>query len=240
MAYANLTKTRAARGADFISRTTLLTKMGDWEPIPKGPSQVVCKEKIINLPQPSERRSLCMLHHVTPSVITDCRVGYLYEEFVVEIVANRASRSNPLPIASEFNPSDELAKFLVHGNAEERLTIAEAKEQLARFVRSFIGTIADSLRSRQGSHIQLTENGQFRENVARSLLHRFSVGLYEQINFLNALLKEITPVAASSQFGSASGVLTKVGDELVVKSTGHKAPPLFIDPQWVKASIPRN
>lgn len=157
-----------------------------------------------------------------------------------EALAQRMLSASPLPLATEFNPSDDLARFLARGSGENQLTLVEAKKQLKRFVRSFIGTIADSLGDRQLSRVQLTENGQFRENVARALLHRFPVGVYEQGDFLTILLEEITPVAKGGQFGTASGVLTEDYDELFVKPTGHKAPPLLSDVHWVKATTPVN
>ena len=155
-------------------------------------------------------------------------------------LVKRTFSSSSLPLASEFNPSDALAQFLVDDGVENHLTPAEAKNRLKRFVRSFVGTIADSLEDRQIPRAQLTENGEFRENVARALLHRFPVRVYRQGDFLTALLKEITPVAMSGQFRTVSGVLTRANGELVVELTGHKAPPLLPDAPWVKATTPGN
>jgi hypothetical protein len=157
-----------------------------------------------------------------------------------EELAKRIPSSSPLPLVQEFNPSDKLARFLVAGSGEYPLTTAEAKKRLKRFVRSFIGSIADSLEGRHVPCVQLTENGKFRDNVARALIHRFPVGVYEQGDFLTALLDEIIPVARSRQFCTISGMLIEAGGELVVKPTGHKAPPLLPDAPWVKATTPGN
>lgn len=129
----------------------------------------------------------------------------------VRVVGNRISTTTPHK-GSESWVSPETTKFVAKEirrvnpgecNGEEQTLVERASTLVQKTTLDLIHTLAQSLRLlKDDEPYRIAVRGRFTEPVARALLARLPVDLYEQVPFVDALCRDFLEAASGSQFRS--------------------------------------